>query len=92
MFDSLSTSAIIFVCLCIENAIREYYARKHIQIKFEARTMHDKLFFESIMFHVDEKYNIDDAFSANLRSASESTKDSSEEYAVEQSKASCIID
>ncbi len=45
MFNLMLTSAIIFVCLCIENAIREYHSERRVQIKFETSFMHDEIDF-----------------------------------------------
>jgi hypothetical protein len=43
MFDSLLISIIIFVCLCVENAIKEYLIEILTQIKFEIEFMHNMI-------------------------------------------------
>jgi hypothetical protein len=43
MFNFLLTSIIIFVCLCVENAIKEYLIEILTQIKFEIEFMHNMI-------------------------------------------------
>jgi hypothetical protein len=41
LFDSLSNAIIIFVCLCIEHAIRKFQIERFVLIRFEINTMKD---------------------------------------------------
>jgi hypothetical protein len=41
LFDSLSNAIIIFVCLCIEHAIREFQTERFVFIRFEKNVMKD---------------------------------------------------